>query len=216
MESSFTRTYWDLLWQEGLVPFLPASVRASLQNQFPIPAWVNRDFAKKNDFFSRLLVPADPFGYRLPSQQAQASSIMYAISALSWGHRDPHSYVKTFPFLHRPLVEFVLAIPLEQKLEPTGTRPLIRRALKDILPEAVLRRKGKGSVSETLCRGLAREWTAIKAMLNDARVVSRGYINYKEMMSALDKARHGMEMELDAFFNVVALEIWLRSIEHHC
>jgi asparagine synthase (glutamine-hydrolysing) len=210
------RTYWDLLWQEGLVPFLPSSVRARLQNQVLIPAWVNRDFAKKNDFFSRLLLPADPFGYRLPSQQAQASSIMYAISALSWGHRDPHSYVKTFPFLHRPLVEFVLAIPLEQKLQPTESRPLARRALKDILPETVLRRKGKGSVSETLCRGLAREWTAIKSMLNDARVVSRGYVNYKEMMSALDKARHGMELELDAFFNVVALEIWLRSIEHHC
>lgn len=210
------RTYWDLLWQEGLIPFLPRSVRARLQNQFPIPAWVNRDFAKKNDFWERLLLPADPFGYRLPSQKAQASSLMFAISALSWGNRDPHSYVKTFPFLHRPLVEFVLAMPLEQKLQPTGTRPLIRRALKDILPEAVLRRKGKGSVSETLCRGLAREWTAIKAMLDDARVVSRGYINYKEVMSALDKARHGMELELDAFFKVMALEIWLRSIEHHC
>jgi asparagine synthase (glutamine-hydrolysing) len=210
------RTYWDLLWQEGLVPFLPVTIRARLQNQFPIPAWVNRDFAKKNDFLARLLRPADPFGCRLPSRQAQASSLMFAISALMWGHREPHSYVKTFPFLHRPLVEFVMAVPLEQKLQPTETRPLLRRALKDILPEAVLRRKSKGSVSETLCRGLAREWTAIKAMLDDARVVGRGYIDYKELMSALDKARHGIELELDAFSKVVALEIWLRSIEHHC
>jgi len=210
------RTYWDLLWQEGLVPFLGASIRARLQNQISIPAWVNRDFAQKNDFLARLLLPADPFGYRLPSRRAQASSLIYAISALALEHRDPHSYVKTFPFLHRPLVEFALAIPLEQKLQPTETRPLMRRALKDILPEPVLRRKGKGSVSETLCRGLAREWTTIKAMLDDARVVSRGYIDYKEMMSALDKARHGMELEMDAFTKVVALEIWLRSIEHHC
>jgi asparagine synthase (glutamine-hydrolysing) len=210
------RTYWDILWQEGLVPFLPTSIKARLQNQFPIPAWVNRDFAKRTDFIERLLLPADPFGYRLPSQRAQASSLMYVISALAWGHRDPHSYVKTFPFLHRPLVEFVLAIPLEQKLQPTETRPLMRRALKDILPETILRRKGKGSVSETLCRGLAHEWTAIKSMLDDARVVSRGYVDYKEVMSALDKARHGIELDLDAFSNVISLEIWLRSIEHHC
>ncbi len=209
------KTYWDLLWQEGVVPFLSTSIKARLQNQFRIPAWVNRDFAKRTDFIARLLLPADPFGYRLPSQQAQASSLMYAISALTWGHRDPHSYVKTFPFLHRPLVEFVMAIPLEQKLQPIETRPLMRRALKDILPDTILRRKGKGSVSETLCRGLAQEWVAIKSMLDDARVVRRGYVDYKEMMSALDKARHGIELELDAFSNVVSLEIWLRSIEHH-
>jgi asparagine synthetase B (glutamine-hydrolysing) len=186
-----------------------------LQNQLRIPAWVNRDFAKKNDFLARLLLPADPFGYCLPSRRAQASSLIYAISALAWRHRDPHSYVKTFPFLHRPLVEFLLAIPLDQKLRPDETRPLMRRALKDVLPEVVLRRKSKGSVSETLCRGLAREWNAIKSLLDDARVVSRGYVNYKELMSALDKARHGMELELDAFSNVISLEIWLRSIEYH-
>jgi asparagine synthase (glutamine-hydrolysing) len=195
---------------------MPVSIRARLQNQFPIPACVNRDFAKKNDFLARLLMPADPFGYRLPSQQAQASLLMFAISGLAWGHRDPHSYVKTFPFLHRPLAEFALAIPLEQKLQPAESRLLLRRALKDILPEAVFRRKGKGSVSETLCRGLAREWIAIKAMLDGARVVSRGYIDYKEMMSAFDKARHGMDLELKAVFKVLSLEIWLRSIEHHC
>jgi asparagine synthase (glutamine-hydrolysing) len=210
------RTYWDIIWQEGLLPFLPAPFMARMQNKFPIPAWVNPDFAKKNDFLARLLLPADPFGFRLPSQRAQASSLMFAISALAWGQRDPHRYIKTFPFLHRPLVEFMLAIPLEQKLHPTETRPLLRQALKDLLPEAVLRRKGKGSVSETLCRGLASEWRTVKAMLDDARVVSRGYIDYKEMMSALDKARHGVELELDAFSKVVAMEIWLRSIEHHC
>jgi asparagine synthetase B (glutamine-hydrolysing) len=163
---------------------------------------------RQKERFSCAIAPA--------RRSLRLSSLMFAISALMWGHREPHSYVKTFPFLHRPLVEFVMAVPLEQKLQPTETRPLLRRALKDILPEAVLRRKSKGSVSETLCRGLAREWTAIKAMLDDARVVGRGYIDYKELMSALDKARHGIELELDAFSKVVALEIWLRSIEHHC
>lgn len=210
-----SRTYWDILWQDGITQFLPISLRAKFQTQLTTPKWINNEFAAKTNITERLLLPDDPFGFRVPSQKNHASSIMYAIQGIAWGHREPHSYIKTFPFLHRPLVEFMLNVPLVHKFHLDETRILLRKALKNILPDKILHRQTKGSVSETICRGVAREWPAIKSLLEGGRVFSRGYIDHSTLITALDKARHGMELELSAFSKVIALEIWLRSIEYH-
>lgn len=207
--------YWLVLWQETIVPLLGPSLAAMFQRQLQPAVWLDREFIKTRRIKQHLLLPADPFGYRLPSSRRQVSVIQFIVSAIAEGECWEESvYDKTYPFLHRPLVEFLMSIPFEQKLRTTETRSLMRRALKDLLPPNVLNRKCKGIVGETFCRGLADEWPTLKPMLTDMRVVQRGYVDGKVFRSAIDLARHGRKLETSTLLKTIALEIWLRSLEH--
>ena len=139
---------------------------------------------------------------------------MFVISEIAQGECwEKKSFRKTYPFLHRPLVEFLLGIPLDQKLRGIETRSVMRRALKSVLPERVLKRRGKGTVGETFCRGLAREWSTLRPMLSDARVYDLGYVDRSGFRFALDLARHGYAEHINTILKIISLEIWLRSLE---
>src|SRR5690606_5071290 len=50
----------------------------------------------------------------------------------------------TYPFGHRPLVDFMLSIPGETVSAPGETRALMRRAFAGLVPARVLHRRSKG------------------------------------------------------------------------
>jgi len=210
------RPYWQLLWREAACPLLPESLSGRWQSDLAPAPWIERDFVKKTDLQQLLLLPKDPLGYRLPSSRMQARNIFFIISSIATGRYWEHAaYEKTYPFLHRPLVEFLMAIPFEQKLRPGETRSLMRRALKDLVPEKILQRRSKGVVGEAFCRGLDMEWHVLRPMLMNARVSSRGYVNQDALITAVNLARHGKTYDISTLLQTIALEIWLRSLEHH-
>jgi Asparagine synthase. len=59
----------------------------------------------------------------------------------------PLDMTYTYPFVHRPLVEFVLAIPGEELSAPERTRSLMRRAFAALLPPRIVERTSKGLLS---------------------------------------------------------------------
>jgi asparagine synthase (glutamine-hydrolysing) len=208
--------YTQLLWQEVILPFLPLRLRARFQNQIELSEWLDRDFVERMKIKERLLLPPDPFDFRLPSKRIQSSRIWYIVMNIARGEHFEHAvYEKTYPFLHRPLVEFVMNVPIAQKLRPDETRSLMRRALKDLLPKRILERRNKGTTGEALCRGLANEWSNIRPLLDDARLGRRGYVNVNALVQALDRARHGIEFNISSLLQALALEVWLRSLEHN-
>jgi hypothetical protein len=191
------------------------SLTAIFQRQLKPAPWLNREFVKTAHLKERLLLPPDPFGYRLPSSRRQAGMVQFIISAIAEGECwENASFNKTYPFLHRPLVEFLMSIPFEQKLRRDETRSLMRRALKNVLPPKVLNRQNKGVVGETFCRGLADQWPVLEPLLAGARVCQRGYVDAKLFRSALDLARHGRKIETSTLLKTIAIEIWLRSLEY--
>jgi len=198
-----------------LLPFLPRSVRARFQKQIQLSAWLERDFVKRLNIDERLVLPPDPFNFKSPSRRIQASRIWYIVMNIARGEHWEHAaYEKTYPFLHRPLVEFVMNVPITQKLRPDQTRSLMRRALRDVVPARILERRSKGTTGEALCRGLANEWPRLRPLFDDARVGRYGYVNVKQLAQALDRARHGVEFNISGLLQAVALEVWLRSLEY--
>jgi asparagine synthase (glutamine-hydrolysing) len=207
--------YAQLLWQEVALPFLPLSFRARFQNQIQISSWLNPAFVKRMKIHERLVLPKDPFAFTLPSRRIQSSRIWYIVMNIARGEYWEHAaYEKTYPFLHRPLVEFLMNVPIGQKLRPDETRSLMRRALPDLLPKRILERRNKGTTGEALCRGLASEWPRIRPLLEDARLARQGYVDGKELIQAFDRARHGMEFNISCLLQALALEVWLRSLEY--
>jgi asparagine synthase (glutamine-hydrolysing) len=81
----------------------------------------------------------------------------------------------TYPFTHRPLLEFVLAVPSSILWRPEHPREFICRALRDVLPDAVVRRRNKGYASPALNRYITPVVAAAIANLSDWQLVNRGY-----------------------------------------
>ena len=212
------RSYVELLWQCALRPTLPRKTRAALTRgsaKNGIASWYNPTFVKRLNLQERQLAPVDVFGFRLPSGGDQAAgflSIMQTISLCSRQEFNPLEI--TYPYLHRPLVEFLHAIPFDQLVRPGENRSLMRRAMMGILPEKIAQRKTKGRPKEAILRALSREWSRLRPMFEDARVCTRGYMERESLQRALDRTKYGVETFSSPLLRTIALELWLRAFEH--
>jgi asparagine synthase (glutamine-hydrolysing) len=210
------KPYISLLWRKAIVPVLPRRLQlwrrpASVNRA---PSWFNADFVARNKLHEHRLPTVDPFGFRLPSDIDRSISYVSASRSVSPCYRSELTCLDTsYPFTHRPLVEFLQAIPFEQLLRPGENRSLMRRALRDVLPEKIARRKTKGDPSEGLARAIAREVSTLRSFLTDARVCAYGFMDSAPLFGAIDRARNGLEPHAGALLLTISLEFWLRGLE---
>jgi len=211
------KPYLKLFWEDAVEPLLSPKLqlrfKPDLNKRFP--DLYDPGFVKRTNIKERLLSPADPFGFRLPSSRKQSVNFVTAVRSISAGYaRMLQNIDLRLPILHRPLVEFMQAIPRDQRIRPGEKRSLQRRALKDLLPLEVLNRKGKGNPSEAVFRGLTREYARLHSLLSDSYVARYGYVNQQALMSALERSRYG-DKRIGEIFRIISLEFWLRSLEQY-
>jgi asparagine synthase (glutamine-hydrolysing) len=209
------KPYLKLLWTGALL-VLPPSIERAFSSQAKVARWLNPEFVRRTHLRERMLLIPSRSRHTLPSRrdcQRGLASVVQAIAAANvqeWGCVEI-----SYPFLHRPLVEFLQAVPVGQSVRPGESRSLLRRALRNVLPEKVAKRRGKQGPDEALNRALAREWPRLQAIFKDARVCAHGYMNSEELLASLDRARYGAEQNTYALLKTIALELWLRSFEQH-
>jgi len=161
----------------------------------------------------RRAVAPDPWRSKLPSARAQSSMLAAAVRAVaSCYYRDRVVTEYRFPFLHRPLVEFVLAIPIEQKLRPGENRSLQRRALMQVLPPAIVRRQSKRWTAEALCRTLAKNWREVEWLFKEPRVCEYGFVDADAFAQVAKRIRHGVQHIAAQLTLVLSVELWLRAL----
>lgn len=83
--------------------------------------------------------------------------------------------LKSYPFLHRPLVEFILAAPPSTLWRPEHSRGFVCAALRDVLPAVVLRRNNKGYAGPAVGRFIAPVVMDLVGGLSKAELVTRGH-----------------------------------------
>jgi asparagine synthase (glutamine-hydrolysing) len=149
-------------------------------------------------------------GYRLPRVQMSAFSYEHDLFSISHGDRQEFDarYV-TYPFLHRPFVEFMHAVPFEQKLRMAESRSLLRRAMRGVVPETLLTRRGKGQYTTAVIRSFLDGQLDIDHFLVDSMAHARGYVDAAAVRRLVDRARMGQETSLP--YTALALETWLRQ-----
>jgi len=159
-------------------------------------------------------VTHSPFVCDTPSANDQALGFWTAIRGIAAGYR---SHVTTghisYPFLARPLVEYMQAIPHTQRVQLGKSRFLMRQGLADVLPAAILKRRDKGNPQETIARAFARQWPRLKPIFEDARIASYGYVNKELVLAAIENYRLGKSLNLALFLKLLSLEFWLRRLE---
>jgi len=118
-----------------------------------------------------------------------------------------------YPYLDRPLTEFAMAIPMQQKLRPEETRSILRRGMRGILPEMIRIRRSKAWFGESLLLKLARERAVLEKWLTSSRAAAYGYVDSGEFRRELELALVGHSRNGHLFMAVLSLELWLRGSE---
>lgn len=213
---AFNKPYLHTLWKMVLLPFMPDVVNAQFQPKLLVPEWLDKTFARKMQLRERTLPPHDPYGFEDPGRRIQSGIFQQLIRLLASGAYVERDGIEArSPLLYLPLVEFSLAMPFEQKLRPGEVRSLMRRALRNDLPEKTLTRPGKGEISEAMHKGLLRQSSNVDLLLADPLVCSLGYVDRERLRSAVSLAKHGAKLNVGALLKTISLEIWLQSFQHH-
>jgi asparagine synthase (glutamine-hydrolysing) len=203
-----------LLWRGACLPLLPRAIEARIQDDAPVPDWLAPDFVKRSGLDKRLLPMADDVGFKQPSASRQYGLIRRSMRLYALESCTSTNYVDIrYPYLDRRLIEFSMSLPLEQKLRPHETRSIVRRALRGIIPEGVLRRKSKMGPTEALYRGLATEWPRLAQLFDDPRITAQRFVERDAFRTALTRARYGLSTNAAMLLSAIALELWLRQLE---
>jgi asparagine synthase (glutamine-hydrolysing) len=115
------------------------------------------------------------------------------------------------PFLHRPLVEFMLSIPPAVVCRPNEPRRLMRRALKGIVPEAVLRRRSKGTYNGEFIRALQPLADLLLPEVERMHLVQTGFLRADSVGRRLRRLMEGLECNEPQLRRLILLEFWLRN-----
>ncbi len=113
------------------------------------------------------------------------------------------------PFLDQRLVEGVIGLRKTSPDYALGEKFWLRKALKDILPAAILQRpkRGFGSPAARWLTNIQRDWGGV---LRDGLLVSEKIIK-PEMVKHLLDNRLTAAPELTLFRQAITLELWLRQ-----
>jgi len=116
----------------------------------------------------------------------------------------------THPFAHRPLVEFLTTVPADVLCRPGEPRRLMRRALSDLWPPKLRKRRSKGLFNapwlEAL-RPLARDLLKARQL----ELVERGFVDRTSVLSRLERLSAGLDCNLPQLQQIMLLELWLRN-----
>lgn len=122
--------------------------------------------------------------------------------------QQPPGPIFTYPFFHRPLVDYVMAIPGEELSGPGDMRSLMRRAFAGFVPPAILRRTSKGYYPPASARATR---TAVQTLgpVQRLEVVQRGWVDPKRLEIAIANAVDGAGQGSADVRRVLRLEEWL-------
>jgi hypothetical protein len=145
-----------------------------------------------------------------PSKREMVRVLLgYSLCARFDVPNHPPGAIYTYPFTHRPLVDFMLAIPGTEVSAPGATRSLMRRAFAELVPAPILRRQSKGYYPPAALRA-ARGIAGTMLPAQRLEVVQRGWVDAPLLEAAvrglLDGGGRGAEIR-----QVVRLEHWLTS-----
>jgi asparagine synthase (glutamine-hydrolysing) len=183
-------------WREG-----PADEEDSIA-----PAFRKRvDLDHRNRFLSRDWKLARPERRRCLRSLTSTVELRRLQTPEVFEHLD-----YTHPYMHRPLVDFMLSIPADVVCRPGEPRRLMRRAFREMWPRQLQSRRSKdtfGTVFLDSLRPLARELLKHDKPL---QLVERGYADRASLTSRLERLSSSIKCNERQLRYLILFEFWLR------
>jgi asparagine synthase (glutamine-hydrolysing) len=115
------------------------------------------------------------------------------------------------PFLDHKLVEFATLLPDRLKLRGFKTKWILREAIREVLPPAILSRPKMG-FPVPFAVWMRGPWSDIaRDVLLDSRSRQRGLINPAAVEHLIDAHSSGAANGADAIWSLLNLELWYRT-----
>lgn len=214
--SALKKGYGKLLWHKAVIPALPAwlQVRRNTRSVNILTSVYTDDFVRRMSFRERLLGPPNEFGFRYPVGRIKSKYLSILIRSVAAGlYQTMVDADATFPFTHRPLIEFMMALPFDQCRRPGETRSLAHRALSTLLPREIAQRRDKGLSGFAYMAALARESGRLERLFAEARICARGYVKPAALKELVDLAKSGNSQRSTLLMSLICMEHWLRAVE---
>ena len=175
--------------------------------------WVTPSFARKWDLRARAVRNNMPSLCDDVADRWQVERIGSITGLLLRGYLERACDIR-YPFLHRPLVELVLATPWHVKEVPGETKALLRRAMRGVLPEKVRRRTEDVSTGHSVYAGVRKEWPVLEQVAGSSVLVDLGIVDREKLRNALHLARQGHAFHLGGLLTTLVLDAWLQYAAH--
>jgi len=134
-------------------------------------------------------------------------SMTRALSATAGDARSRYTY----PFVHRPLVEFVLAVPAAVLCAPGYPRALMHAACDAWLPPLVAQRFSKGYAGPTMMRSFREAARRLLATSEAWRTADLGLVDLPSVRTRLTAVVNGSSRSLGNLPMITVTEMWLRA-----
>jgi asparagine synthase (glutamine-hydrolysing) len=121
-------------------------------------------------------------------------------SSMEAYHASRHGIELRTPYRDRRLVEFMLSVPAHQLYRSGVHRPILRNAMRGILPELVRLRVGKTSWESLYERGFTREAESWHTNLKSSLAPWRGFVRPEWLLTRWDRSFH---RELDGIDKII-------------
>jgi len=211
------RSFWKSLADDVLLPLAPACVRRPIvAGRTDAPLWLRRRIVRQHGV--RYRMGAWNNRSRLGQHgRFYESVIARHLSGLAtvlptWSPL-PGIDVR-HPLLFLPLVEFILRLPVPLRVSPSCSKPVMREAMRGIVPEVVRLRLSKGILTPRICWAFAKERAFIADMLAQPVLGDLGIIEPNELLAAVDEAASGTGTrvgQVGLVYAVLSLETWLST-----
>ena len=122
-----------------------------------------------------------------------------------------------YPFLDYRLVEFIFALPPSQEIKNGWTKYILRSAMKEIVPEAIRKRRKKLGTPVPLESWLITLKKEIRAVFESRNFRERGYFNQVAVLDKYDRFCSGKmnsyekNLYANVFWRILNVEIWLEG-----
>jgi asparagine synthase (glutamine-hydrolysing) len=216
-----TRAFaWCLAGRQPLLPMLYSTFKSTVDlyrgpsvHSDSIPSWLRVELRKLSS--RPLMRLGENRGILCARPSAIANGRMWWSVLETLPNQSPGllgCYEYRFPYLDRDLVDFLHRVPREQLVQPGRRRLLMRRAVKEIVPAAVLERKRKGFISHGPLSGLRDVQERIETLFTDPLVAKYGFIDQREFCSALHTELVGGIKWISHITKAIDVELWLQRL----
>jgi asparagine synthase (glutamine-hydrolysing) len=204
----FRIPFSNLIWRYCLRPAVSRPL-VSYEWMPELHDWIEPTFSRKWGLVERARNGSMPTVDGGVADQWQVEAIGRITGFLLRGYLDKVCDIR-YPFLHRPLVELVLATPWGAKEPPGEPKALLRRAMRGILPENIRRRSQDVSTGHAVYTGLRKEWHVLDQVVGSSLLVELGIVNRERLQYALHMARQGHAPHLGGLLSTLTLDAWLQ------
>jgi asparagine synthase (glutamine-hydrolysing) len=124
------------------------------------------------------------------------------------------------PFYDVDLIELVLRLPPELALDPRLSRPLLREAMRGLVPDEIRLRPQKSHFGAVVADGQLAELSAARRLLDAADAEVRAYTHPKAVHELLSRVPSAAEASAPGgwaatIWRLVTMECWLRAQRDH-